>query len=523
MLDPTHASLLPDPVSLSLEQQVAQMVVIRASGYLFDHQIRYPDWEPPNHTLKSWIAQWGVGGVILVGGSAAELHDRINTMQSWATFPLLVGADVEEGVGQRFSGATHFPPPMALGAIAEKSPQAARHYGQQMGEMTAKEAVAIGLNWLYAPVVDVNNNAQNPVINVRAFGETPQRVSQLTAAYIEGAKPYPILTTAKHFPGHGDTAVDSHLELPVLPHSAARLGEIELPPFQGAIASGVDSIMSAHLLIPAWDEQYPATLSAKILTQKLRQELGFTGLIVTDALVMGAIAKHYGSNEAAVLAVQAGADILLMPQDPPGAIAAVCAAVKAGTIPPENIQASVERIFQAKQKVKKRPDHPQFSQDLATPETRQVVQSILRDAQETGGSLPFNPPGGCNLIVVDDALDCSVLAKPAPAIAIPESQGYQFKLVDRHTPSSPSPGQEPTLLQLFVRGHPFRGSSTLNETAIAWFEALLKTDNLQALVIYGSPYILEVLRPQLPHHVPYVFSYGQMPDAQAIALKTLGF
>jgi beta-glucosidase len=383
--------------------------------------------------------------------------------------------------------------------------------------------VAIGLNWLYAPVVDVNNNAQNPVINVRAFGETPERVSQLTSAYIEGAKPYPILTTAKHFPGHGDTAVDSHLELPVLPHSEARLREIELPPFQGAIASGVDSIMSAHLLIPAWDEQYPATLSRKILTQKLRQELGFTGLIVTDALVMGAITQHYGSNEAAVLAVQAGADILLMPQDPPGAIAAVCAAVKAGKISPESIQASVERIFQAKQKVKKRFDHPQFPQSLGNPETRQAVQSILRDAQETGGYLPLNPPGGCNLIVVDDALDCSVLAKPAPAITIPASQGYQFKLVDRHTPSSPSQGQEPTLLQLFVRGHPFRGSSTLNETAIAWFEALLKTDNLQALVIYGSPYILEMLRPQLPKDVPYVFSYGQMPDAQAIALKTLGF
>lgn len=523
MVHSTYSFHLPDPASLSLEQQVAQMVVIRASGYLFDHQIRYPDWEPPKDTLKTWIAQWGVGGVILVGGSAAELHDRINRLQSWAMFPLLVGADVEEGVGQRFSGATHFPPPMALGAIAKKSLQAARHYAQQMGEMTAKEAIAIGLNWLYAPVVDVNNNPQNPVINVRAFAQTPQRVSQLAAAYIEGVQPYPILTTAKHFPGHGDTAVDSHLELPVLPHSEGRLAEIELPPFQGAIAAGVDSIMSAHLQIRAWDEQYPATLSPKILTQKLRQELGFTGLIVTDALVMGAITQHYGSHEAAVLAVQAGADILLMPQDPPGAISAVCAAVRAGKIAPERIQASVERIVQAKQKVKPRPDSPQFPQILGNPEPRQAVQSILRDAQETGGHLPLNPQGGCNLIVVDDALDCSVLAKPAPAILMPAAQGYRLQLVDRHTPSLLPQGQEPTLLQLFVRGHPFRGSSTLNETAIAWFEALLKTHDLQALVIYGSPYILEILRPQLPDTVPYVFSYGQMPDAQAIALKTLGF
>jgi len=524
MFSPTDPLHLPDPASLSLEQQVAQMVVIRATGYLFDHQIRYPDWEPPHDVLKSWIAEWGVGGVILVGGSAAELHDRINQLQGWATLPLLVGADVEEGVGQRFSGATHFPPPMALGAIAAaKTPSQACDYAQQMGEVTAKEAVAIGLNWLYAPVVDVNNNPQNPVINVRAFGETTQGVSQLAAAYIQGAKPYPILTTAKHFPGHGDTAVDSHLDLPVLPHSAERLAEIELLPFQGAIAAGVDSIMSAHLQIPAWDEQYPATLSPKILTGKLRQELGFTGLIVTDALVMGAITKHYGGNEAAVLAVEAGADILLMPQDPPGAIAAVCAAVRAGKIPPERIQSSVKRIFHAKTKVKKRPESPQFPQALATPEARQVVQSILRDAQAMGGDLPFNSQGGCNLIVVDDALDCSVLAKPAPAILIPAEKGYPLKLVDRHTPSLPGQSQQPALLQLFVRGHPFRGSSTLNETAIAWFEALLKTDTLQALVIYGSPYILEVLRPQLPDRVPYVFSYGQMPDAQAIALKTLGF
>ncbi|NJK39420.1 MAG: hypothetical protein HC920_17895 [Oscillatoriales cyanobacterium SM2_3_0] len=293
---------------LSLAEQVAQMVVVRASGHLFDQQIRYPTWEPPLATLKSWLEDLGVGGVIFVDGSAIELAARTQQLQSWAKFPLLLAADIEEGVGQRFPGATWFPPPMALAAIAETDLSKAQHYAEQMGTVTAQEAIALGLNWILGPVVDVNNNADNPVINVRAFGETPERVSQLATAFIQGCQQYPILTTAKHFPGHGDTATDSHWELPVLPHSPERLATLELPPFQAAIQAGVDGIMSAHLSIPAWDKTWPATLSPEILTHQLRQTLGFQGLIVTDALVMGAIADHYTPKEAAILAVEAGAD-----------------------------------------------------------------------------------------------------------------------------------------------------------------------------------------------------------------------
>ena len=209
---------LPDLDTLSLAEQVAQMVVVRASGYLFDHQIQYPTWEPPAATLQHWLQDLGVGGVILLGGSAGELALRSQQLQSWAKVPLLIAADIEEGVGQRFSGATWFPPPMALSAIARKNASTAQHYAEEMGAITAAEALAIGINWVLAPVVDVNNNPDNPVINVRAFGETPEEVSQLATAFIRGAQRYPVLTTAKHFPGHGDTAVDSHLELPVLPH-----------------------------------------------------------------------------------------------------------------------------------------------------------------------------------------------------------------------------------------------------------------------------------------------------------------
>ncbi|MFB2835901.1 glycoside hydrolase family 3 N-terminal domain-containing protein, partial [Floridanema evergladense] len=327
------------------------MVIVRASGYLFDHEIKYPQWELPAAKLQHLISDLGVGGVILLGGSAMELALRSQQLQSWAKIPLLVAADIEEGVGQRFSSATWFPPPMALSAVAQKNLELALLYAEQMGAIIAQEALAVGINWVLAPVVDVNNNPDNPVINIRAFGETPEIVSQLTAAFIQGAKNHPVLTVAKHFPGHGDTAVDSHLELPIIPHAEERLAEVELVPFVSAIAQSVDAVMSAHLLIPAWDEHLPATLSHQILTQQLRHKLGFAGLIVTDALVMGAITNRYGAEETAVLAVEAGVDILLMPVDAEATIQAICNAVTSGRIPPERIRASVERIWQAKGKV----------------------------------------------------------------------------------------------------------------------------------------------------------------------------
>ena len=520
---------LPDLDALSLAEQVAQMIVVRASGYLFDHQIQYPTWEPPAAKLQYWLQQLGVGGVILLGGSAGELALRCEQLQDWAKIPLLIAADIEEGVGQRFSGATWFPPPMAISSIARKNKSEAQHYAEQMGAITAQEALAIGINWVLAPVVDTNNNPENPVINVRAFGETPACVIYLATAFIRGAKAYPVLTTAKHFPGHGDTATDSHLDLPVLPHSLTRLAEIELPPFKAAIAAGVDAVMSAHLLIPSWDAEQPATLSERILTQQLRGSLGFEGLIVTDALVMGAIANRYGANVAPVLAVEAGADILLMPVDPEGAIQAVCKAVESGRISQSRIRASVERIRHAKLKVRSsRPEARDLILELATPAAFTTVDNILRSTQVVHGSLPLRSakPESCplrNLILVDNLLACDFLGQQSPAIALPTQLGYTTALSDCHSPPfHPTPDQTlPTLLQLFIRGNPFRGSAGVTHTAQNWFTNLLQTGDLQALVLYGSPYVLEQFLPMLPPEIPCVFSYGQMPVAQAIALKTL--
>ncbi len=547
---PIPNSQFPMIDNLSLPELVAQMFVVRASGYLFDHQIRYRAWEPTADKLRYYLENLGVGGVILVGGSAAELAVRSHQLQSWAKFPLLLAADIEEGVGQRFAGATWFGPPMAIAEIARHDAGKADRYAEQMGAVTAIEARAIGLNWILAPVVDVNNNPDNPVINVRAFGETPEIVTKLASAFIRGAGEHPILTTAKHFPGHGDTAVDSHLELPVLSHSPDRLAQIELPPFVGAIAAGVDAVMSAHLLIPAWDEEFPATLSRKILIGKLRQELGFDGLIVTDALVMGAIANKYGANEAAVLAAEAGADVLLMPLDPEGAILAVCEAVTQGRLDISQIKESVKRIWKAKIKVglsidqtatnpKFDPPQPPLSKGgsssdlilLATAEARATAADILRDSLKFGGALPLVAKKTSekqilrNLIVVDDVLGCEFLGKHTPAIAIPEQFGYELQLIDDRTGdlshNSSAEHFSPTLLQIFIRGNCFRGSAGLTQAAQDWFKNLLKTGELQAVVVYGSPYVLEQFLPHLPPTIPYIFCFGQMPAAQSLTVELL--
>lgn len=531
---------LPAWKNLSLAQQVAQMIVVRASGHLFDHQIEYPDWEPPVAVLKRWLSDLGVGGVILLGGTAAEVSLRTQQLQDWATSPLLIAADIEEGVGQRFAGATWFPPPMAIGAIAPNDLAQALVLAERMGSATAEEALAIGINWVLAPVVDVNNNPANPVINLRAWGETPDLVSQLTTAFIRGAQRYPVLTTAKHFPGHGDTAVDSHLELPVMLHTLERLDAVEFPPFRAAIQAGVDAVMTAHLKIPALDAEHPATLSPVILTQLLRKTLGFMGLTVTDALVMGAITQRYGANEAAVLAVEAGVDVVLMPVDPEGAIAAICAAVSSGRIAKAQIQASLERIQQAKQKVGRRTDEPsptgaltpsQRFANLARSETIDTTHRILRASQQHRlSSAPVTQPdtparhlSARNLIVIDDALNCAFLNRPAPAVTFPHAWGYGLKVVDSQTPPVNWSALEPlpTLLQVFIRGNPFRSSANLIQKAEPLLQFLLETAQLQALVVYGSPYVMEQFRPLLPASLPYVFTYGQMAAAQAIALETL--
>lgn len=516
-----------NPGNWTLREKIGQLIVVRASGFLFDHQIRYPAWEAPNQTLQNWLANLNLGRVILLGGSGAELALRTAQLQSWAPTPLLLAADIEEGVGQRFSGATWFPPPMALGSIAEQDLDLAQQYAKQMGEVIAQEALAVGLNWILAPIADVNNNPNNPVINVRAFGETPEIVGTLVREFITGTQQFPVLNSAKHFPGHGDTSTDSHLHLPVIPHPIDRLETLELLPFQQAIAQGVDSVMTAHILVPAWDDSNPATLSPAILTGQLRQKLGFDGIIVTDALIMGGITDIASPREVAVRALEAGVDILLMPPDPVTVIAAIAEAVESGRLTEERIEQSLQRVLTAKEKLAPAPDPNNFTINLQTGPGRKLVDQILTAALQSEGDLPIANLGdqpGKNLVIVDDLLTADFLDRACPALTLPVKGGYTVKILTPELLEHYPLGQNPFLLQVFIRGNPFRGTAGLTSATQALYRQCLTHPSLQGLIVYGSPYVLDWFQTQMAElcpHLPWAFSHGQMPQAQAIAIGRL--
>lgn len=525
----------PLPVQ-ELRRNVASLVVVRASGHLTDPQRRYPRWELPNFTLRRLLAE-GVGGVILLGGSTAEVRLRTQQLASWSSQPLLFCADVEEGVGQRFEGASWLPPPMSVGQIHARDPEAALALAAAYGRCTAREARQIGLNWILAPVCDVNNNPANPVINVRAWGEDPGTVSALTAAFIEAAQAEGVLCCAKHFPGHGDTAGDSHLELPVLAHSRERLEAIELPPFQRAIAADVASVMTGHLLLSALDDQRPATLSAAVLSQLLRQDMGFGGLVATDALVMEAITAHHGPGEAAVLAMEAGADLVLMPADADAAIDAIVAAINGGRISPTRLQQSLRRRQLALERLLPEPAQTPceplgpLSNGPAAADQQLALTLLQRSLERQGGVLTPVARGadgqglGVSLIRVDGLLSCPFLSPTAPALTLPEAAGYRCQLVDGLRPAAADlvpPGDTPVLLQLFIRGNPFRGSAGNAEPWVALLELLGRQGRLAGLAVYGSPYLWQSLRGRIPADLPAAWSPGQMPGAQTLLLTSLG-
>src|SRR5258707_382062 len=248
-----------------------------------------------------------------------------NQLQAKSKLPLLIGADFERGTAMRLDEGTSFPTAMALAAGGNLKD------AYVMGKITALEARAVGVHWIYAPDADVNNNPGNPIINTRSFGEDPERVAKFVTEFVRGVQENGGLATAKHFPGHGDTAADSHIDLPVIRADRARLDSLELVPFRAAISMQVDSVMTGHLNVPALepDPNMPATRSHNILTAVLRQQLGFHGLVVTDAMDMGGITVRYAPGEAAVRAVVAGAGCLLMPPGAGGAFRAVPTPVQA--------------------------------------------------------------------------------------------------------------------------------------------------------------------------------------------------
>ncbi len=522
----------------ALRNAVAELIIIRASGHLFDAQRKFPQWELKNRSLKRLLEE-GVGGVILVGGSTYELQQRTKMLRHWSAKQILLCADVEEGMGQRFEGGTWFVPPMALSQIHTKQSEKAIFFAEKYGMSIACQAKSCGLNWVLAPVCDINTNFSNPVINVRAWGENSLTVSELACAFQRGVASQKVLTCAKHFPGHGDTSIDSHLALPKLDHDLQRLETVEFIPFRDLIASGVDSVMTAHILLSQIDPNHPATLSFEVINGLLREKIGFEGLVVTDALVMEAICKRYGCGEAAVMAFRAGADLLMMPSSPDEAISAICQALVAGQIPMRRLEQSLCRRRKALLKVEVLQSEAMEPNDIPDDFKFESGEDVAFSKDLILHSIDINHKlvgeverSGINLVRVDNIFSCRFLNINAPALNIPEEFGYRTVICHKQgiTPWQKNPeepfaierfGQGSFFLQLFIRGNPFLGNRYQEEPWIAAIRQLQRLNRLAGIVVYGSPYLGNDIKNELNPAIPFAYSPGQIPEAQKYALSSL--
>ena len=337
---------------MSLRDKAAQMVWPQLYGDYVSADA--PQWRK----ISGWIVQQHVGGVIMSVGSPLEIAAKLNALQRMSDLPLLVGGDLEFGAGYRarggyflpngidLGGAVLFPPEMAIGATRDTM------LAYEQGRITAVEGRAIGYQIDFSPILDVNNNPANPVISTRSFGEHPALVAKLGAAFIRGVQEHGMIATGKHFPGHGDTGTNSHLALPVVNVSRARLDSVELVPFKAAVQAGVGAIMTFHGSMPALDSSgVPGTLSHNVLTGLLRDEMHFRGLVISDAMDMRGVLDKYGAVEASQRAVAAGADVLLQPADVAQTIDAVVAGVASGRYTESRLDESVRRILEAKVRV----------------------------------------------------------------------------------------------------------------------------------------------------------------------------
>jgi beta-N-acetylhexosaminidase len=325
--------------SLNTRQKIGQLIMPWLMGHFTSLSSDEFD------RIAFWVDSLELGGIIISIGSPLDATAKLNSLQERSDLPLLIAADLEWGSGMRLVGGTSFPMAMALGATGDTND------AHELGRVTALEARAAGIHMTFSPVADVNNNPENPIINTRSFGEDPAAVSRLVAAYVRGANAAGVFTTAKHFPGHGDTQSDSHIDLPVVSACWSRLDSLELQPFRAAIRAGVTAVMTAHIALPCIDganDPPPATFSATIMQDILRDSLGFGGLTVTDALSMGAIVNKYGAGEAAVRAFLAGSDMLLIPADPETALEAMVDAVESGRVTADRLNESVKRILELK-------------------------------------------------------------------------------------------------------------------------------------------------------------------------------
>ncbi len=526
---------------LSPEEKAGQMIVVRTFGdSLHSDTVEF-------RNFQRMVTGWKVGGFLLgnrLDGTAVQPAGAANTaaflnqMQSLADVPLWVAADLERGAGMRLAEANRFPSPMALASAGD--PTSAFETARATGE----EARAIGVHWILAPVADVNSNPRNPIINVRSFGERPEIVSSYVSQFVRGAHAAGVLATAKHFPGHGSTEQDSHLSLPTVGSDWSALERENLPPFRAAIEAGVDAVMTAHVVVPALEPEGaagpqglpPATLSRAILTDLLREKLRFDRLIVTDALEMQALAGGFSSSEVVLRAVEAGADVLLLPSDPEAAIGAIVAAMESGRIAESRIDRSVERILAAKARLglhlQKLVDLERLPTVLASPERLSLAEDLsdrsLVLLQETADLVPLKSKNVFALVLAE---------------AGNSFQGKVFlQEISRRLPSAASLRLEPSFAEdmesrairlagsadvlvcaVFIDAAASKGTVALDPVYSQLLQKLADVNHRLVpqrliLVALGSPYFLA----ELPLRPPAsLLTFDAFPLAERSAVRTL--
>lgn len=508
------------------------MIVVRGYG-------DYPRPDDPEYQrFEKWIRQDHVGGFIVAGriqngnvlaANPFEMAAFINHIQHVARTPLLVASDFERGASMRVGETASFPYLMAFGAAHDLT------LTRELGAATAQEARALGVNWVFAPDADVNNNPDNPIINARSFGEDPKLVAQNVGAFIDGAHSDShnyVLVTAKHFPGHGDTAQDSHLQLARVDADRDHLEHVEFVPFRAAIEHGVDAIMTAHLSVPAIEPAgLPATLSVNVLTNILRDEMGFKGLVVTDALEMQGITSLFPEGEAAVRAVDAGADVLLMPVDPETVIKAIEAAIKSGRLSRKRIDASVTRILNAKRKAglyrTRLVDLDRISAAAESKETAALAQqaaerglTLFKDDKHL---LPMpKGPGSCLVIVTEgqfstrgELLSYSLL-RPRPDLKVflasagSSDAGLAAVVSD-------AVACKQVYVAAFVTVAASRGSVALEGGLNTFLGNLIHGPAPVALLAFGNPYLWR----QFPDVAAYLATFSTAQSSEVATAQAL--
>lgn len=508
--------------SLSLREKIGQMINVRMSGEFANlASEKFAEY-------RREIEENHIGGFTVYRGEANAIASLTNELQKISKTPLLFAADYERGLRMQLRTGTPFTTNMGVGATGDV--QAA----YRQGKIICEEMRAIGVNWLFAPVVDINNNPDNPVINIRSFGANPQKVGEFGSALAKGVKEANCLATLKHFPGHGDTATDSHIGLSVVPIDRARLNSVELVPFKMAIEAGVDSVMTAHVAMPQiTGDEIPSTLNPKISTDILRKELKFDGIITTDAMEMGAIKKTYSDERSAVMAVLAGADVVLLPNSSKVAIDTIEAAVKKGELTEERINESVRRLLKAKYRLglaeNRFTDLTRVNQIVEKPENvreaNQIAERSITLLRNENEMLPISTAQASRSLFVVVAAD----DEPIEGVAwMPEIQrrAPNAKIVrldprsiqaDYDKVLTEAKNFERVVLAVFVKRAANKGTVALPEMQTNFVRQIIAGDKPTAVFAFGSPYLIR----QFPEAKVYAVTYAIEEVAQNAAAKTL--